>query len=492
MTGTRTSVLPKAAAAVAVGLILVAGGGGIGFWLAQHPTTQASSSPTGGKTPLYWYDPMAPDQHFDKPGKSPFMDMQLVPRYAGERQAEPGIRIDPAVAQNLGIRLATVERKPVSSTITASGLIAFNDRDVAVIQARQNGFVALSRRRAVGDIVSAGDPLIDLRVPDWTGALAEYLALKSGPDPSLAASARQRLGALGVPDGVIRDTEAKGVPPQIFTIRAPINGAIATLDVREGMTIMAGAPLATIKGISPVWLIVSVPQGVAGRVKTGGHVSARIPAFPGETLDGRIESVLPSADASSRAVEVRVALPNPAGRLRPGMTASVDLSAAEASETLLAPSEAVIRTGKRAVVITVLNDGRFAPVEVGTGASFGESIEILSGLAEGQKIVASGQFLIDSEASLSGVMARLQTKGVDGEQADFSTTGKVTAIDKTGVTLSHAPVERLNWPAMTMQFAWGKDGAPGGVKVGDEVQFSFRRDGKSYVITAISPIGQRQ
>jgi Cu(I)/Ag(I) efflux system membrane fusion protein len=136
----------------------------------------------------------------------------------------------------------------------------------------------------------------------------------------------------------------------------------------------------------------------------------------------------------------------------------------------------------------VLADGRFAPVEVVVGDSFGDRTEILSGLAEGQKIVASGQFLIDSEASLSGVMARMETKAADGEQADFSTKGKVTAIDKTGVTLSHAPVERLNWPAMTMQFSWGKDGAPRGIKVGDEVRFSFRKEGKSYVITAISPV----
>jgi Cu(I)/Ag(I) efflux system membrane fusion protein len=294
-------------------------------------------------------------------------------------------------------------------------------------------------------------------------------------------------------EDVLRDAEAKGVAPNTFVIRAPINGAITALDVREGMTVMAGAPLATIRGLSPVWLIVSVPQGIAGQVKTGGHVSARTPAYPGQELDGRIESVLPSADPSSRAVEVRVALPNPAGRLRPGMTASVDLTSSEPKETLLAPSEAVIRTGKRAVVITVLADGRFAPVEVGTGASFGDRTEILSGLAEGQKIVASGQFLIDSEASLSGVITRLQTPTPGSDLVDFSATGKVTAIDKTGVMLSHTPVPRLNWPAMTMQFAWGKDGAPkdsdgGEIKVGDEVQFSFRREGKSYVITAISPV----
>jgi Cu(I)/Ag(I) efflux system membrane fusion protein len=432
---------------------------------------------------------MYPDQHFDKSGKSPFMDMQLIPRYEGEPAIEPGVRIDPGVVQNLGVRIAAVERKAVSASVTASGVIAFNDRDVAVVQAKQSGFVALSRHRAVGDIVAAGEPLVDLRIPDWTGALAEYFALKSGTDQGLAASARKRLTALGIPEDVIRDAATKGAAPQTFAIRAPISGALTAFDVREGMTIMAGAPLATINGLSPIWLMVSVPQGAAGSLKTGAHVTARTPAYPGKALDGRIEAVLPAADPSSRAVEVRVALPNPDGRLRPGMTAEVDLSGGEASQTLLAPSEAVIRTGTRAIVITVLDDGRFAPVEVQTGASFGDQTQILSGLTEGQKIVASGQFLIDSEASLTGVMARLQGSSANGGPADFSSTGTVTAIDATGVTLSHAPVPRLNWPAMTMQFAWNKAGAPGGFKVGDEVSFSFRREGKSYVITAISRAG---
>ncbi len=481
------NVMFAIAAVVALGAVGIGG-----FWLSsQQAPTQADA---GGKKRdvLYWYDPMVPDQHFDKPGKSPFMDMQLTPRYAGEPEAEPGVRIDPGVVQNLGVRLATVERKPVAASIVASGVIAFNDRDIAIVQARQGGFVAQGRRRAVGDVVAAGDPLVDLRLPDWTGALAEYLALKPGADPDLTTAARQRLVALGLSEEIIRNAEAKGVPPQTFTIRTPIGGAIAALDARQGMTLAPGAGIATIKGLSPVWLIVSVPQGAAGSLKPGDHVQARTPVFPAEVLDGRIESLLPSADASSRAVEVRVTLPNPGLRLRPGMTAEVELVGAAATATLLAPSEAIIRTGKRSVVILALGDGRFAPVEVQTGSSFEDRTEILSGLTEGQKVVASGQFLIDSEASLTGVMTRLQSSSTDGAPDEYSATGRVTAIDATGVTLSHGPVEKLRWPAMTMQFMWGKEGAAGSPKVGDEVRFRFRRDGKAYVITSFSPIGMAQ
>src|SRR5690348_4656496 len=154
-------------AGIALALVV---GVAIGLWLAPRPSMETQP----GREVLYWYDPMVPDQHFDKPGKSPFMDMQLVPRYAGDPEPKPGVRIDPGVAQNLGVRFATVEKVAIRDTVTASGVIAFNDRNAAVVQAKQGGFVDRSYRRAVGDIVQAGAPLVDLRVPEWTRALAEY------------------------------------------------------------------------------------------------------------------------------------------------------------------------------------------------------------------------------------------------------------------------------------------------------------------------------
>ncbi|MDP3736323.1 MAG: efflux RND transporter periplasmic adaptor subunit [Hyphomonadaceae bacterium] len=479
----------RVAIASVVGLSLVAAGVGIGFWLAQRPSMDMAGQTTadGGRV-LYWYDPMVPDQHFDQPGKSPFMDMQLVPRYAGEPEAAPGVRIDPGVAQNLGVRFAVAVKEPVKASITASGVIAFNERDVAIVQAKQGGFVERSHRRAIGDIVRAGDALVDLRVPEWTGALAEYLALSKGADAALAAAARKRLAMLGVPADATREAEASAVAPSVFIIRAPITGALTSLDVREGMTVEPGAAIASINGLSPVWLMVSAPQGAAGPLKPGGRASARFPAYPGEAFTGKIEAILPAANAASRAIEVRVALANPDGRLRPGMTGEADLSDAAPREALVVPSEAVIRTGRRTVVIAVLEDGRFAPTEVDTGPTSGDRTEIISGLSEGQKVVASGQFLIDSEASLTGVMARLQASPPAAQDAPYATTGRVTAIDDKGITLSHAPVARLNWPAMTMQFAWG----PGGMKniaVGDEVTFTFRKAGGGYVIETIERVG---
>jgi len=460
--------------------------GTLGFLLGRQQPYQASQSE---RQVLYWYDPMVPDTHFDKPGKSPFMDMDLVPRYAGDPEAPSGVTINPSVVQNLGIRLAPVERTSTSATIRASGILTFNDRALATVQAKQDGFVERSHGRAVGDIVRVGDPLVDVRVPAWSGAIAEYLALRDGADPTLAEAARRRLGALGVPNDAVQTAEHQRAAPATFTIRAPVSGALTSLDARPGAALGAGAPIAIISGLSPVWLVVSVPQGSIGTTKPGTSAAIRFPAFPGEDFGGRVDVILPAANTANRTVEVRVALDNSDGRLRPGMTGDVTLSATSGGDALTVPSEAVIRTGLRNLVIVSRPDGVFEPLEVMLGSAVGSRLEILSGLTEGQQVVASGQFLIDSEASLSGVMARLQSANAGGNPEEYSTTGKVMAIDATGVTFSHAPVEELNWPAMTMQFMWDKEGPIGGIKIGDDVRFGFHREGKAYVVNSIGPAG---
>lgn len=475
-----------------IGIVTLVAAGGGGFWLGTHrtPATAVASAAEDGRRVLYWYDPMVPAQHFDHAGKSPFMDMQLVARYAGDAQAEAGVQVDPRVAQNLGVRLASVVRGPISRSVTAAGVIAFNGRDVAIVQARAGGFVERSHRRALGDVVAAGAPLVDIRVPEWAAAQAEYLAVRTGGDTELARAARQRLVMLGMPASLIARVEADGAPRPVFTVTAPIGGAITALDVREGMTITPGAALATISGVSPVWLIVSVPQASAGVIERGGRVSATLTAYPGETFTGRIESVLPAADLASRTVEVRIALANPRGRLRPGMTAQAQLSDEAPRQALLVPSEAVIRTGQRNIVITALDGGRYAPVEVVLGDSAGGSIEVRQGLREGQRIVASGQFLIDSEASLSGIVAQLAPGAPsDSAPAMLEGSGRITALDANGVTLAHGPVAALSWPAMTMAFGLARPDIARGLAVGDSVTFRFHQGGAGYMVDHMTKTG---
>jgi Cu(I)/Ag(I) efflux system membrane fusion protein len=489
MTELERQRLRRLAPFVLAGVLALGVVGAGGYWLGANQ----SAAPAGeaGRQVLYWYDPMRPEVHFNEPGQSPFMDMALVPRYADEGAGEAGVRIDPGVAQNLGVRLATVERSSVARSVLAAGVISFSERSLAVVQARAGGFVERAYGRAVGDVVRAGAPIVDVRVPEWTAAQAEYLALRAGGG-DLAAAARRRLAMLGMPASLIERVESDGAPRPVVTITAPVTGAITALDIRQGMTVLPGATLATINGLSPVWLIASLSQADAGLARPGARVSASLPAYPGETFSGRIESVLPAANAATRTIEVRIALSNADGRLRPGMTAEARLE--ERGESALTiPTEAVIRTGQRSLVIAVAEDGSYAPTEVTLGRQQGDAIEIVSGLSEGQRVVASGQFLIDSEANLSGAVARLNASSARASEAAntvHEASGRITAISGQQVTIAHGPVASLNWPAMTMQFRFSRPEQGRGLAVGDAVTLRFHEASGAYVIEDISETGR--
>ncbi|NMX76235.1 efflux RND transporter periplasmic adaptor subunit [Pseudomonas sp. WS 5532] len=390
---------PIVAALVLLGL-------GAGYGLAQFLSV-ASVAPKDDKPALYWYDPMYPQQKFDKPGKSPFMDMQLVPRYAeGTAAADtPAVQIDPRQTQNIGVRLASVSRGVLTSTLELSGILAFNDRDVAVVQARAAGFVERVYARAPGDVLKAGAPLADLLIPEWAPAQEEFLSLRHSGDSGLIAAARQRLRLSGMPTGLIQQMERSGRVQSVLTVTSPLSGALQSLEVREGMTLAAGQTLARINGLDQVWLQVAVPEAQGSTLAVGQTVQSRFVGLPGKTVDGTISAILPATAMDSRTVQVRVELPNPDGNLRPGMTAQVRLAQTSGQAVLQVPSEALIRTGKRVLVMLAEEGGRYRPVEVEVGVENQDQTVILGGLQEGQQVVASGQFLLDSEASLSGITA---------------------------------------------------------------------------------------
>ncbi|SCW89404.1 membrane fusion protein, Cu(I)/Ag(I) efflux system [Sphingobium faniae] len=472
-------------------LAVVAGGAGYGIATLRHDDATPRMAETGRKI-LYWYDPMVPSQHFDKPGKSPFMDMELVPKYADEAASgETGVTIDPARAQSLGLRIAEARTGALGSSLTATGTIEFNERDVAVVQARTGGFVQRVYARAPGDVIGKGAPLADILVPEWAGAQAEYLAVRRIGDADLSHAARQRLLLLGMPQGTVAAVERSGRPHNVVTISTPTGGTIKTLGVRAGMTVASGQTLAEVNGLGTVWLNAAVPEAMAGQLKPGQSATATLAAYPGERFTGRIAAILPSVAAESRTLTVRIELPNRAGRLRPGMFASVDLGGA-ARPALLVPSEAVIRTGKRALVMLALPQGRYRPAEVQTGAEAGGQTEILAGLAEGEKVVASGQFLIDSEASLLGIEARPISGATRAPRAEtpasgaYHTSGRIESIAGDRITLSHEAVPALKWPAMTMTFRLSTPALARSFKKGDRVVFGFDQAADGPVVRTLS------
>lgn len=374
-------------------------------------TLEASGiDPETGRRVLYWHDPMVPGQRFDRPGKSPFMDMMLVPVYESGGDSEGGVAISARTQQNLGIRTVEAVREMMTLRVEAAGNVAFNERDQVVVQARAAAFVERLHVRATLDRVEPGQALVDLYVPEWIAAQEELLSLKQMRGSELGAivdAARQRMRQAGMSDAQIRAVEESGAVQPRITLRAPIGGVLVGVPVREGMTVMPGETLFRINGLETVWAQAQVPEGQAGLLHPGAAAEARASALPGEVFSGTLQAILPEVDPATRTINVRVELANPDDRLAPGMFVAVAFDT-DTAERLTVPTESLIRTGRRTVVIAVEADGMFRPIDVETGLEANGRTEIRSGLEAGQRIVASGQFLIDSEANLRAAGARME------------------------------------------------------------------------------------
>ncbi|MGV8920765.1 MAG: efflux RND transporter periplasmic adaptor subunit [Pseudomonas sp.] len=388
---------------LAVALLAVAAAAG--YWLGQAKPSMSTekTAATPERPALYWFDPMYPAQHFDAPGKSPFMDMALVPKYTDSTQESASVSVSAQTRQNLGMRTSPVVLERLPDGLDAVGSLAYNQREIATLQARASGFVERVYARAPGDVLAAGSPLADLLIPEWSAAQLEFIAVLNSGDPRLIDASRERLRLLGMPAELISQVTKTRKARAVQTIVTPIAGELQALDVRAGMAVAAGQTLASINGLSSVWLDASIPESQASSVAIGAPVSATLTAYPGQALHGQVIALLPSTDTQTRTLTVRSQLPNPSGKLRPGMFASVHLSSPEQTPALLIPSEAVIRTGKRTLVMLAGKQGQYEPREIHTGREADGRTEVLSGLSEGQEVVTSGQFLLDSEASLQGI-----------------------------------------------------------------------------------------
>ncbi len=366
--------------------------------------------PATGKKVLYYHDPMVPGNKFDKPAKSPFMDMMLVPVYADGDSDGSKVTVSPRIQQNLGLRTAEVVRGNLSPQLSAVGSIAWNERDQVIVQARAMGFVEHLHVRATLDRVVKGQSLVDLLVPDWVAAQEEYLSLRRMPGDGLASlvdAARQRMRLVGMDEAHIALVDHSGRVQPRFTLPAPISGVVTELVVREGTTVLPGATLLRINGTSTVWANAEIPESQAARLRPGARVRASSPALPGVALEGTVQALLPEVNLNTRTRKARLELNNAQGRLVSGMFVQMEFTDKLTAQALLIPTEAVIQTGKRAVVMLAEENGRFRPVEVEIGIESAGQTEIRGGLLAGQRVVVSSQFLIDSEASLKGVEARL-------------------------------------------------------------------------------------
>jgi Cu(I)/Ag(I) efflux system membrane fusion protein len=365
----------------------------------------------GDREILYWVAPMDPNYRRDQPGKSP-MGMDLVPVYAGD---EPGpiVSIAPEIVQNLGVRTATAERSRLWRGISTVGYVDYDESKTSHIHLRTEGWIERLYVESEGERVHKGQRLFDLYSPALVNAQEEFIqALKIG-NKGLEQASRDRLTALGIPNDQIRQLKKDRRARQTIAIYAPQDGVVSTLPVREGMFVKPADRVMSLAELSTVWLLAEVFERQADWVKVSQPAEVRLPYLPGRTWEGRVEYIYPSLDPKTRTLKVRLRFDNPEEALKPNMYAHVKIFGGPKEDTIVIPLEALIRTGREERVILSLGEGRFESRTVTAGIESGDWVEILKGIDAGDAVVISGQFLIDSEASLKASMRRMGSPDSD-------------------------------------------------------------------------------
>ena len=397
---------------------------------AAASTPGASSdgaTPNAGRRVLYWYDPMVPGSRFDKPGKSPFMDMQLLPKFAddepGGAASESRVTLSPQAIRAVGITTVPARHETLSREIRAVGTIEVDETRQARVAARVAGRIEKLYADYTGQEVRAGAPLYSLYSPELVATQREYLLalenrrnLEAGtPDAvrsadALVGAARDRLRLWGIGQAQIAALEKSGRPQLALTFSSPIGGVVLQKMAIEGQYVAEGADLYLLADLSRVWLMAQVYEYELARIRVGQTAEATVSALPGRTFRGRIAFVEPVLDRETRSARVRIELPNPARALKPGMFADARLEL-PAAPAVTVPKSAVIDTGNRSVVFVETAPDTFSARDVRTGESSEDRVAVLEGLREGERVVAAGNFFIDSQAQLAGGGASVQYTG---------------------------------------------------------------------------------
>lgn len=362
---------------------------------------------------LYWVAPMDANYRRNKPGKSP-MGMELVPVYAdADDNDTTTVTIAPEVIQNLGIRTATAERSRLWRSIDTVGYVDYDESKVSHIHLRTEGWIENLAVQSEGERVNRGDRLFDLYSPELVNAQEEFIqALKAGNQGLIRAS-RDRLQALGIAGSQIKQLEKHRKASQSIPVYAPQDGVVSSLSVRDGMFIKPASRVMSLADLSSMWLLAEVFESQADWVRVGQPAEVKLAFLPGRTREGKVEYIYPSLDPKTRTLKARLRFANPDEALKPNMYANVKIYAGAKEDIIVIPVEALIRTGRESRVIIARDAGRFASRTVTAGIESGDWVEILAGIEPDEEVVTSGQFLIDSEASLKASMTRMQGPAVD-------------------------------------------------------------------------------
>jgi len=356
----------------------------------------------------YWVAPMDPAYRRDKPGKSP-MGMDLVPVYADSENENGIVKINPVMVQNLGVRTATVERGKLWRMVDAVGYVAFDERKLSHVHLHTDGWIEKLNVKSNGERVKKGDVLFELYSRDLVNAQEEYVQALRGSNDYLKRASRERLEALGMSTQQIDEVKKKRRAFRQVRVLASQDGIVHNLNVREGMFVKPSMEVMTLADLSTVWLLVDVFERQSNWVSVGQPAEVRLGYLPGREWEGNVEFVYPTIDPKTRTLQARLSFDNPDETLKPNMYANVRIYAGPKRDVLSIPREALIKSSDSQRVILSLGEGRFRAAPVRAGMESGEWVEIIDGLNEGDKVVTSAQFLIDSEASLKASFSRMDS-----------------------------------------------------------------------------------
>ncbi len=470
-------------------------GGGIALQKFVLNTTPMSAGggesgmDSGEKQPLYWVAPMDKNYRRDKPGKSP-MGMDLIPVYEEDNAgAEGSVKISPVVVNNLGVRVAPVTKGSIVLPIDTVGYVSFDENKLKHIHSRVDGWIEVLNVKSGGDPVNQGETLYELYSPSLVNAQEEYLAALRSKNSVLKKASEARLLSLGLSSAQIQRLDRRRAVEQRISVTAQETGIVQELNVREGMYIKPATEVMSVGSLDTVWIIAEVFERQSNWVKTGQKVNIQTDAYPERRWEGQVDYLYPVLDKKTRTLRVRVKVDNPDSALLPNMFTTLSIETDVSPDALSIPREALIKSGQHSRVVKVLAEGEYQSVLVSPGVEFGRSVQILDGLAEGDRVVTSAQFLIDSESNIDAELARLAARDtVSAPVNEVIATGTVKAVmaDHNMLTITHDPIPAWEWPTMKMDFTVDPSVDISGVAVGEAISFGLKKTGDwDYLITHI-------
>lgn len=461
-------------------------------FLGEHAMTSSTESvvmaaESDSSEPLYWVAPMDPNYRRDGPGKSP-MGMDLVPVYKETNQDLPAgtVVISPQVINNLGVRTAMVDRGFLTDSIETVGYVGYDERQVEDIHSRVSGWLRRLHVRAEGDPVEEYAPLYDIYSPELISAQEELLvALRSG-DSVLIEASQDKLSSLGISRGAIERIGKSGAITSQVRVYSPQAGVVDSLAVGQGAYVTPGQRLMRIAAMDPVWIEGEIFENQLARLNVGAEVLVQADAIPGRRWTGTVDAIYPVLDSKTRTARLRIVMENPDGDLLPNMFTRLSIRSTSPEPALLVSRDAVLRSGSMDRVVLATGEGRFKSVSVTTGLYSRDQVQILDGLEEGDEVVVSAQFLIDSESSISSDFLRMSEPEEPPESV--WATGVIDDIyrDEGIAAITHEPVPEWDWPAMSMEFALDEALDTQMLSAGKAIRFRmFKSDSGDYKVDAI-------